>query len=136
MRKVKHLASICFCCILLLSCETKKSNTSSGKTDVDTIALDVPQLEKNKEQLSSLDYKLAVKSYGEPEENEFIKLNKESVQFEWGIGIKKHFPNKAYETVAIPILEASWQLQNQSWITVWYKMENEVWKPFEVLVTI
>ncbi|MDY7395058.1 hypothetical protein UMM65_07380 [Aureibaculum sp. 2210JD6-5] len=138
MNKLKHLILFCSCCILFFSCETKKTNTETSveKIKTDTVALDVEKLRNDQAQLSQLDFKVAIAKHGEPQEKDFIKIKKDSIPFNLELLIEKHYPNKEYLTTNIGILEASWKLQDQSWIQVWYKLENDKWIPIDVLVTV
>lgn len=142
MLKLKNILVLTFCIILFIGCENKKTapDTSKGENSdnlkEEEDVKDITNLLKIKDQLHLLNLSEAINKYGEPEEKETIKIKKDNIPVELEVIIEKNYPNKEYETTNVEILEASWQLEDQSWIQVWYKLENKVWIPIDVLLTV
>lgn len=139
MIKIQPLFAIFLCCFLLLSCNEKKKADNTNEefnTKIHKEELNVVQLMETKEQLGLLTLDKAIALFGEPVGKEFMIIKEGHIPLELKELIKKHFPTKEYITSKVEVLEASWQLQDQSWIQVWYKLENKVWIPIDVLLTV
>lgn len=98
--------------------------------------INMEELNKDTDLLMKLNYQEAVKKFGTPHTEGKYKIEKEGEGFEIDGIIQKHFPNKEYLKEPFFILEAAWKRQQESWVKIWYKEENDKWIPFEMLVTI
>ncbi|WP_117880354.1 hypothetical protein [Aureibaculum luteum] len=140
MIKFKHIVFLLFFWILIFSCEDKKDTVANSKEEThDAIAKKESNntlISKTKEQLNMLSLREATTKYGTPQEKEIIKITANSIPYNLEELIKKQYPNKEYVTHEIEIIAASWKVQDQSWIQVWYTLENKVWMPIDMLVTI
>ncbi|WP_146052858.1 hypothetical protein [Aquimarina sp. I32.4] len=94
-------------------------------------------LHDDHEKFEKLKFEEATKQFGEPSETRKIKIDDETVHsFLSDELIQKYFSKKEYLKKDTYMIEASWKRLSESWITVWYIYEKEIWKPIQTLVTI
>ena len=140
MIKFKHIVFLVFFWILIFSCEDKKDTVANPKEEThDAIAkneTDASLISKTTKELNMLSLTEAIAKYGTPQEKDIIKITANHIPFNLEELIKERYPNKEYLTHEIEITAASWKVHEQSWIQVWYSLENKVWMPIDILVTI
>jgi primosomal protein N' len=87
--------------------------------------------------LKELTFTKAVKQFGEPEEKNRIEITEEVLKalFSEEI-IEKHFSNKLRPPESDYLLECNWKILSESWLTVWYKRENNKWLPIDILTNM
>jgi len=94
-------------------------------------------LVKDSKKFEKINFKKAVNKFGEPYETRKIKITPEALSsFLSSDLIEKYFPKNEKQPKESYVLEANWKMLSASWITVWYKLEKNVWKPINTLMTI
>lgn len=120
--------------ITILECNAQNNSVSDEENYNNR---EFKSLYKDANKFKKLTFNKAVKRYGEPYESTKIELTTEALTLHLSDElIKKHFPENGKYIKEPYLLEASWKRLDESWITVWYKFEDDVWKPVNMLITI
>lgn len=123
--------------ILLILTFHCKAQNSAGAKETNDSSKEHKRLVKDSKKLKTLAYSKAIKKFGKPYETRKIEISNETLQSIFSDDlIREHFPENANNHIGSHVIEASWKMLSESWITVWYKLENNKWKPINTLTTI
>jgi len=132
----KHykMRTIVFLLLLVFSFTCAAQNNTTSAVDTYT-KKEIKHIEKRAKKLKKLNYSKVIKRYGAPDESSERTLTEENLsQVLSDALIAEHFPTLTSDSKGAQLKEASWKMMSKSWITIWYKLDGNAWRPINELI--